>query len=58
MEKEKERARSGASSREREEVLQREIRELRESLRIKEGEEGVLVRRLEKEKQERKTAAE
>lgn len=37
MEKEKERARSGASAREREEALQREIRELRESLRSKEG---------------------
>jgi hypothetical protein len=46
MEKEKERARSAHTSRERDEIFQREVRELKESLRIREGEGEDLSRRL------------
>jgi uncharacterized protein YdaT len=52
MEKEKERARTSHTSRD--DALQRENRELRETLKIREGDFEELSRKLDKERQERK----
>jgi hypothetical protein len=53
MEKEKERARAATHS-SRDETLQRENRELRETLKIRDSDFEELARKLDKERQERK----